>query len=213
MNDKILDRIRKLLAMAGDTASPNEAAIAAKRARHLMDQYQVAEMDLRTTNEADFGTADQLYMGSWHGMLGIAMGRLNDVNVRQVNENGFALLRFEGYLVDAVTAKELWLYLAAQCEQQAKKVRGRKDDYHRGFASGVQQQVRDILKDREQIKTANGTSLVLCKRNQVTQRYGEQQTRRVSGRKSANFTRGQEAGLKAGLNRQVRSNKPNGYLS
>ena len=35
---KIKERIAKLLAMARDASSPNEAAIAAQRARSLMDK-------------------------------------------------------------------------------------------------------------------------------------------------------------------------------
>lgn len=46
--DKIKERIAKLLKMAADASSPNEAAIAAGRARKLMDQYQLAHADINT---------------------------------------------------------------------------------------------------------------------------------------------------------------------
>ena len=204
--DKILERIRKLLAMAADTSSPNEAAIAAGRARKLMDQHQVSEMDLKTSKDEDFGSARTLWEETWHGMLGIAMAWLNDVNCRQQRGDGFLdtpHLLFEGYLVDAVTAKELWLYLVAQAEIQSKQVRGRKEPFKRGFAAGVQRQVKDILKEREKITMGNGTSLVVCKRNLVTERYGQMKTSRAGGSRGGNFQAGYERGLKAGLNRQV----------
>lgn len=215
-DDKILDRIRKLLAMAGDTGSPNEATIAAGRARFLMDQHQVTEWDLKQNRPEDFGKAEQLYMASYQGMLGIAMARLNDVNCSRQTLQGMAILRFEGYLVDAVTAKELWLYLVTQCEQQAKKIRGRKDPYKRGFGAGVQKQVREILKEREQIKTSNGTSLVVSKRAAVTERFGTMQTSQGRGNEaSANYSAGFAAGQRAGLNRQVggSSNSNSGFLT
>lgn len=204
-NNRILDKIRKLLAMAGDTSSPNEATIAARQARSLMDKHQISEWHLRQDKEADFGKSDQIYLGSWHGMLGLAMAWLNDTNVRIVTEYGMDILRFEGYLVDAVTAKELWLYLVAQCEKQVKEVRGKnqKDLYRRGFAAGVQSQVKTILADREKLKTSTGQSLVICKRGVITQKYGAQQvsnSKRVSGE---NYYKGRDAGLKAGLSRQV----------
>lgn len=44
--DKIKDRVAKLLRMAKDASSPHEAAIAAGRARKLMDQYQLDEFDV-----------------------------------------------------------------------------------------------------------------------------------------------------------------------
>ena len=37
---KIRERIRKLLAMAGDASSPQEAAIAARRAKALLNEHK-----------------------------------------------------------------------------------------------------------------------------------------------------------------------------
>ena len=43
---KIMERVRKLLAMAKDATSPHEAAIAARRARSLMDKHQLEEHEM-----------------------------------------------------------------------------------------------------------------------------------------------------------------------
>ncbi|NNK82763.1 MAG: DUF2786 domain-containing protein, partial [Flavobacteriaceae bacterium] len=40
IDEKIVTRIENLLRMAEDSSSPNEAAIAAVRAKKLMDKYQ-----------------------------------------------------------------------------------------------------------------------------------------------------------------------------
>lgn len=53
---KIKDRIAKLLRMADDASSPNEAAIAATRARKLMDQYQLDHSDVGTGYAEEFAT-------------------------------------------------------------------------------------------------------------------------------------------------------------
>ncbi len=45
-NLEIIERVRKLLSMAVDTSSPHEAAIAASRARKLMDKHQIDLADL-----------------------------------------------------------------------------------------------------------------------------------------------------------------------
>lgn len=53
--DKIKDRIAKLLRMAADSSSPNEAAIAASRARKLMDTYQIDASEIETEVKDSFG--------------------------------------------------------------------------------------------------------------------------------------------------------------
>jgi len=52
--DKIKERIAKLLAMAQDASSPNEAAIAAQRARALMDKHQLDEYDVSEAAPQEF---------------------------------------------------------------------------------------------------------------------------------------------------------------
>lgn len=51
---RVKERIAKLLAMAADASSPNEAAIAAQRARSLMDKYQLDEYDVSEAAPQEF---------------------------------------------------------------------------------------------------------------------------------------------------------------
>lgn len=51
---RIKERIAKLLAMAADASSPNEAAIAAQRARALMDKHQLDEYDISEAAPQEF---------------------------------------------------------------------------------------------------------------------------------------------------------------
>ena len=55
---KIQDRVQKLLNMAKDASSPNEAMIAMERARRLMDKYQIEETDLEQVEENRFGATN-----------------------------------------------------------------------------------------------------------------------------------------------------------
>ncbi len=50
--EKIINRVKKLLALSNDTSSPNEAAIALKRVRSLMDKYQLTHEDILTEENA-----------------------------------------------------------------------------------------------------------------------------------------------------------------
>jgi len=203
-DERILRKIRACLQMAGDTGSPEEAAIAAGQARALMDKYQISELDLKSSEPSDFGQATYLRVADYAGMLAIAMGWLNDCTVDRVTgKRGSLNMRFQGYLVDAITAKELYIYLLAQAEVQSKKVRGRKAHFKEGFAVGVQQQVRRILREREQVQMGDGTSLVVYKKAIVEQRFGVTTTSAYPGHASAAYSAGKAAGNSVGLNRQV----------
>jgi hypothetical protein len=54
-NKKVIDKIRKLLAMANCAGSPKEAVVAAKMARSLMDKHQIEESDIG--EKTSFGTS------------------------------------------------------------------------------------------------------------------------------------------------------------
>ena len=111
MNDrnKVMDRIRKLLAMAQDVSSPHEAAIAAGRARKLMDQHQVSELEL-TSSEPDRFESENFKTGNkttdkFSGICGLAVAKLNDCVVSWKRDgNGYPYLKFDGMLGDAVCA-------------------------------------------------------------------------------------------------------------
>lgn len=91
MNDqvdiqKIKERIAKLLRMADDASSPNEAAIAASRARKLMDKYQLDLMDVEDSQPEEFATnAATRFYGAFPYHLNVfstAVAMYNDVQSR-----------------------------------------------------------------------------------------------------------------------------------
>lgn len=220
-HDKILDRIRKLLAMANDTSSPNEAAIAAGRARKLMDQYQVSELDLTTTTTEQFGTEEfdtgQATLGKPLSMMAVAVARMNDCQTRAIKDYNDIkpsyMLKFEGMLSDAVTATLIFQYLKDEMYHQAERnAVGRADRhaYRLGFASGIAKQVREIMTERDQIKTSTGTALVSCKQQLVKQQFGAARykttTSSYSGSTAA-FQSGKAAGQRASLSGQVTADR------
>lgn len=84
--DKIKDRIAKLLRMAADSSSPNEAAIAAGRARALMDQHQLDAHDVADRTEDVF--ASQAASGKYKtiprymSILAVAVAQYNDCQAK-----------------------------------------------------------------------------------------------------------------------------------
>jgi len=212
--EKILDRIRKLLAMSKDTSSPYEAAIAAGRARKMMDKFQVSELDLTTVSDSDMaeegfdtGMKTQSTVVS---SLAVAVATLNDCHVVIGTVRGHKVLTFQGMFVDAVCAIELMKYLKDEMYKQAKNnATGRADRsaYRLGFAAGVTNQVRKIMRDRKQLKTEKtGTALVACKQQLVNKHFGatryKEQRTKFSG-SAQSYYQGKEAGMNASLNRQV----------
>ena len=212
-HEKIMDRIRKLLAMSRDTGSVHEAAIAARRARNLMDEYQINEMDLSVVSESDMGgntyeTGMARAMKPISGMA-VAVAKFNDCNVTYEKIGRFQNLRFEGMLVDSVCAVELMKYLRGEMYRQAEQqTRGHanRHAFRLGFAGGIVAQVAEAMKEREQIKTSNGTALVVCKKQLVEEKFGVARYSRkrntYSGERST-FDSGYAAGKATGLNRQV----------
>jgi len=84
--DKIKDRIAKLLRMAADASSPNEAAIAAERARNLMDKHQLDEFDIGNRIEEDFATgpATRFYAAvpQYMNIFAVQVAEYNDCQSR-----------------------------------------------------------------------------------------------------------------------------------
>jgi len=80
--NKIKDRIAKLLAMAEDTSSPEEAAIAASRARKLMDKYQLDAWECTKDIEEAFAKmrATRAYasLPEYINILATAVAKFND---------------------------------------------------------------------------------------------------------------------------------------
>ena len=205
-DDKLLNRIRNLLAMAGDAGSPNEAAIAMRRARALMDKHQIAEMDLKQET-SDLGVAKVVYFEQWTGRLALQIARLNDcIADISTGSAGLPIVRFKGYLVDAVTSQEMFPYLTAVAMRGAKAFQGKrqKKGFFAGFSAGIKQQVDLILAERQSQVLSDGRALVVVKGDIVRAEFGNQQygkSRRTSY-DSTTYASGVAAGRSASLNRQ-----------
>lgn len=117
--DKIKDRIAKLLRMAADASSPNEAAIAAQRARNLMDKHKIGEMDIDQNYKEEFDTdfvGEFFYAKPIHeDILSVAVAKYNDcqsciewTSQRTVNGKRMKGFVFNGYKSDVALAKAMF---------------------------------------------------------------------------------------------------------
>lgn len=195
-DEKIIDRIRKLLAMAADSSSPHEAAIAAGRARKMMDQHQVSLGDLDSDGGLIArGAGDEYrFMPAWQGSLSIAVAKLNDCKVikqhkwQSSNKSYSYQLVFQGYENDVMCAIALYDYLVEAvktlCHKYIKKLGYTKypakigDAFKKSCVSEIYSRIIKLCEERTsdpslQLAGKPGTSLVLYKMQKVEEMFGE----------------------------------------
>jgi hypothetical protein len=144
--EKVKERIAKLLAMAADASSPNEAAIAAQRARALMDKYQLDEYDVSESQAVEFADESVTRVFAavpYHvDILAVAVARYNDCHSvfgwgkvtykmeskanQSAKTGGGATkqmgkyIRFRGYKSDVGLAKEMLDRLLSNIDKLCK---------------------------------------------------------------------------------------------
>lgn len=207
--DIIIDRIRKLLAMAADASSPNEAAIAAGRARKLMDKHQIEASDLGEASK--FTTADAgsryKFMPVWKNTLAVSVAKFNDC--KAVLE--FGQIRFQGHDADVQVAVTMYEFLTAtitrlcsdymKAEGYGRYIARIGDAFKKRAAAGVATKIAELQKQRqEDTKTAAGTSLVMFKMAAVVAEFGDTRyaTKPVKTKADSEASRAAAAGFVAG---------------
>ncbi len=203
----IQERIKKLLAMSNDAASPNEAAIALKRARYLMDKHQITELDQEQEPELGESYSDSFSarMPAAVSKLALQIGLLNDC----ITTRHGTKIRYQGLLTDTISANVQLSFLINLINKNALNIKGaaNKNDYKLGFVSGIAQQVRAIKDERmtnPELVTSSGTSLVVVKNQAVQAKFGIQKTTRRRMRAAgAYYTDGQVDGKRTSLNREI----------
>lgn len=174
---KIKDRIVKLLAMSKDASSPEEAAIAAKRARTLMDKHQLAEYDLvgRVTEALVKKKATRYFaaMPMYLQFLATSIGRYNDCQA--VFEEGVVdfkkkeradmqwgkAIQFRGYESDVDLAIQMYTTMTETVDRLCKEFLLDKGynkypvriggQFKLGAIMVIGNRIREMLQEREQL--------------------------------------------------------------
>ncbi|QRE00560.1 hypothetical protein [Burkholderia phage BCSR129] len=188
--NKIKDRIAKLLAMAADTSSPEEAAIAMQRARRLMDKHQIDEAQIRGFRES---LAEKEYTSVWHGkrykyrprwmiILAYAVAQYNDCQ-QWINDGR---ILFRGFTDDVAMSVQMFDRLCAQVDSWCRlymKTIGEGSHYKAsignpykfGMAQRIISKLNSLRAERDQISDSAGNSLVVIKAELVATHFGEEQ--------------------------------------
>lgn len=199
-NEKILERVRALLAMAADTSSPHEAAIAAGRARKMMDTHQINLDDLKGSNGFGFKNVDKEYrcIPLYRDWLAVAVAKVNDCKCirshtyKSTNASYAYQLVFQGYEADVQLAVHMYDYLVGaidrMCAAYLRPVMAAEgltrypaklgDAFKKSASSELCARLKAMLKERTDelmIKHTPGTSLVIFKMAAVEAEFGEVQ--------------------------------------
>lgn len=218
--DKLFERIRKLLAMAADTSSPNEAAIAARRARKLMDDHQLSLDDLKGSDgfAAEYVDKPYRFMPVWKSVLSAGIAKINDCRASQnpvLNGKSYAYrILFQGYELDVRLAVHMYDYLVVAVERLCKAYMDEispgyylarlGDSFKKGAAGVIQSRLYAMHEERKTMVMSSGTSLVLFKMAAVENKFGKHET--GTARHSSDFTahmNGQIVGESISLDPQV----------
>lgn len=198
-SQKILERIRRLLAMGSDKSSEKEAAIALRRARSLMDEHQVTLSDIEKISDDSFG-GQEYDSGSsrqklWVNGLAIGIAQMNDCIFRfapRFSKKDNWVFLFQGFRDDVKLCEFMLVYLVDTClrlYQRDKKALGLhgladKTDYLNGISNGIRNRIQDIIDDRNKASSnhCSGRSLVVTKQAAVEEKFGIVEYREVKGR-------------------------------
>lgn len=220
--EKIITRVKALLAMAKDTSSPNEAAIALERARKLVDKYQLENIDELPAQTSEFNYCikgdKQRY---WISAMAYGLARLNDcITKSEPLPAGEYAYSFFGFPEDAETCRFMLQYLVETGLKlyQSNKTKlglkglGDKNDFLIGYAYEVCCRINSIIDERNRhiVTNRKSNSLSISKLALVKQRYGEQQVA-VAQTKLANvnaYNGGVDAGKYIHLGRFVEAPSP-----
>lgn len=217
---KIKDRIAKLLAMAKDTSSPQEAAIAAERARKLMDKHQIDHFDIEEA-KSEFctmqATPAKKFPPKWKDILSVAVAKYNDcfaVGIRQ--ENGYTYVEFRGFKEDVEMAVQMFNDLSDSCTAQCKTYMQRQghgsyymarvgDAFKKGWAGAVVSRIESMITEREGLTTASGTSLMVVKFDVLAQEFGAPKYTKANfgSRGDSEARKAREMGAVAGRSHQI----------
>ena len=228
--DKVINRIKKLLAMAGDVSSPNEAAIAASRARKLMDEYQISLDDLQESDGFGVTSTNKsyTYRPKWMSILAPAVAKFNDTQALGAEGR----IVFRGFETDVFLSLSMYEYLVKTITRLCKEYMREcgyshyhasvGDPFKYNAAKAVCEKIRELIKERKTVQTSTGKDLVIIKKDLVEQKFGavkyvkskKEDTRFSFNPHIANAAMaGYEAGKRIPLNTQVKGSKDSKLLS
>lgn len=208
----LVDRVRKLLALA---TSPNvhEAAAAAARAQAMIDDHRLAGLldeqdraDADVTDGQDQPLEQARRIRKWKTVLAGRLADLNGCVAYTAGHRGHQKLLLAGHPVDRVAVIEVWSWLTHRMELlSASHGAGQDRAWHDAFRIGAAETIAARMAETQTVVRAalETTALVrvqpaLARRADAVQRFVDQQLRLKPGRGMSldadGYARGKAAG-------------------
>ena len=215
MNKRILDKIKKLMALA-NSSNPHEAANALRKAQLLMQEYQLSESDVDLSDIAEHSaTLANTSKAQPQWSMNLMTMILQTFGVTGYFNPGLRRCFFVGYQDRAEIAAYCYTVLARQLKAARREFQGRQnkrlkpktktaraDLFCEGWVSGVYQQVRDLVpSEKEQALVAQYMSQKHSRLTAAKVREANA-TARDQDAGYAGFVAGKQVKLNAGVNGQ-----------
>lgn len=178
---KMMERIKKLLRMADDVSSPNEAAIAARRAKAMMAEYNLTHADMLTASMSLDDFKEQMAgkqlkrLPRYVDILAVAVAGYTGCRVRKQRVPGTIKLslNFQGEESDLAICIYLWTYLTRTidrlCDQSGVKWIGPRNSFKMGCSSEIASTLRRMgREERANDETeTTGKAMVLFNKKEM----------------------------------------------
>jgi uncharacterized protein YoaH (UPF0181 family) len=223
--EKLIDKIRKLMALSH---SPNEheAALAAARAREILDKYDLSLTEVEMNDEeiiehrVDTGTRKTPL---WMGRLAVSVSRAFNCKVFRV----YGIMVFCGTKVDTQVAEYTYMFLFRTVKRLSKEHKASLEksgiwetrykgygsrtymqSYALGVVNAIDQKLREFVQSKERMqkyedyKNATGKDLIVIKNNAVDRYVSKLRLRRTRSHANLDYS-GFSAGQRDGRNVQI----------
>lgn len=220
---KIIERVKKLLAMAEDKSSPHEASIAIRRARKLMDEHQLSRSDFKETSEPNFISKSQnqgARTPNWYKILMMGVSKLNDchagVKTSKVGRSRRSEFVFTGLSEDILSAEVMMVFLVSAADKnwlQTKSLLQKtgeysqksKNQYYLGFAHEIKNRISSMLEERQK-ESNEHRGLITYKSELIAKKFNISSSRTVYTKSDVNnaaYQKGKEKAKSLHLGQQV----------
>jgi len=222
VDDKILDRVRKLYAMSQDDSSMAEAEIALRRVTSLMKKYGLKAEDLEVSPFNEGCAIQGKSIPKWFKYLSLGIAEFSDcICEGKRNYDGVATFEYKGYDIDVQSALMLQQYLVDTMNRMWEEWKKTADytgksastSFKNGFASTMQERLMDMAHQRlideekmmNSVENSDGKALTVLKMEMVTEKFGKQRISRQRSRVSDGGATqaGSDSARRVGLNKQV----------
>lgn len=199
MNENIIAKIKKLLALASNNPSEEEAKSATLKAQELLAQHHI---DMKQVENIDLDKVEEITASSvevpakkWKYQLAIIVAK----NFRcAVHSHGSSFIVFFGHKTDTEVASETYKYLFRLGDKLAnrevkfakaarKPHKGLYNSYVLGFCKGLEEALAEqctalMLVVPEDVKDAHRRAMMFCNTRHVNYRVNENSEAYEKGR-------------------------------